>query len=80
MNERLGRFIKPHILKARAMAKQVKGEAEDVGALAAEKDKLARMLALLESEFKDGLITRNAYYELKENADKRLKSIGKRLR
>ncbi|MBI4175766.1 MAG: hypothetical protein HY518_01045 [Candidatus Aenigmarchaeota archaeon] len=80
MNEKIGRFVKPHILKARELVKTAKGEEEaDKAALAAERDKVMRVLSLLEREFKEGLITRNIYNELKGNSEKRLKEIEKRL-
>ncbi|MBI4181929.1 MAG: hypothetical protein HY520_03105, partial [Candidatus Aenigmarchaeota archaeon] len=45
-----------------------------------EKDKVSRMLRLLESEVKDGTITPAAYQELKKSSEERLHALDKKLK
>jgi len=45
-----------------------------------EKDKIERMLALLETQYKQGIISKEAYDGLRSSSDQKLKNLNERIR
>ncbi len=75
----LRRILRPSVPEVKEAAAEVK-VAPEREALEAEKNKVTRMLKLLETERKEGIISKKAYEELKFRNDTKLAEIEKKLK
>jgi hypothetical protein len=82
LRRKLERITRPSVEEAREVAELVKEEKKEVkkDLLLREKERVERMLKLLENEYKQGIISEKAYKEVKERSLKRLKEIEEKLR
>jgi uncharacterized membrane protein len=81
IHKNLGAFIKPHLRKAAKEIKPFKEEKSiEKEVLIREKEKIIRMLKLLEREQAEGIITKEAYEELKRKGQEKLRNIERKLK
>jgi len=76
----ISRIVKPGVKEAKEVAKEVKEKPAEKEALVAERDKINRMLKLLETERKEGIITKRAYDELRHRNETNLAEVEKKLK
>jgi len=79
LNRDVGRLIRPNINKVRELV-GVKQKKEEDDVLIRERRKILGVLDILEKEYKDGIISKSAYDELKKNHKKKLKDLNKKLK
>jgi len=72
--------IRPYIIPIGRIAERVKKKVEVKERLVKEREKLLRMLDVLEREKKEGIISGAAYREMKRNIQKKLKEIEKKMK
>jgi uncharacterized membrane protein len=75
----LSRIMRPSMKEVKEAVQVVKEKPEEKEALLAERDKVNRMLKLLETERKEGIISNKAYKELKFRNETKLAEIEKKL-
>jgi uncharacterized membrane protein len=73
-------LLRGRLSEARQVAGTVKGAGLETERIREEKVKTARMLALLESQFKQGIISREAYQSLKSRSEQRIAELDKKIR
>ena len=78
--KKLKPMIRPYIIQISRLVERSKGKEVDKGKLEAEKEKMVRMLKVLEREKKEGLITNNAYSKMKKSLEKKLNEIDKKIK
>jgi len=78
--KKLKPLIRPYIVQISRLVERSKGKEVDRGKLEREKEKVARMLKVLEKEKKEGLITTNAYNKMKKSLEKKLDEIDKKIK
>ncbi len=78
--KKLKPLIRPYIAQISRLVERSKGKEVDKGKLEREKEKMARMLKVLENERKEGLITTNAYNKMKKSLEKKLDDIDKKIK
>ncbi|MFH7882313.1 MAG: NEW3 domain-containing protein, partial [Candidatus Aenigmatarchaeota archaeon] len=71
--------LRPYIIPVGRVAERVKKE-EKKGEIVREREKLLRMLEVLEKEKEEGIISIAAYKEMKKNIEDKLKNIEKKLK
>ncbi|MEM2963720.1 MAG: NEW3 domain-containing protein [Candidatus Anstonellales archaeon] len=72
-------LLRGRYTEAKAIAGIVKKEPE-VENLRAERERIKRMLSLLETQYKQGIISREAYEGLKQSSEQKLRNIEERIR
>lgn len=72
-------FKKPGMPEAEGIAEAIKKETEEKQALLDEKEKISKVLLLLDSEFREGIISKEAYEELKKRNMDKLEDIERKL-
>jgi hypothetical protein len=72
-------MIRPWIIPLEKLVNAAKRKKERREDLIREKEKLLRMLEILEKERKEGIITPGAYREMKNNLEKKLREIEKKI-
>lgn len=72
-------FKRPGMPEAEGVAEAIKKESSEKQALLDEKEKISRVLTLLESEMREGIISKEAYDELKKRNIEKLEDIERRL-
>lgn len=72
----LRKIARPHPEEVRALVGRVKEKRE---ALEAERERIKRLIELLDREVKEGLISERAYAELKARHEAKLKEIEEKL-
>ena len=70
--------LRPYIKHVERVRKQVKTREAPVAVPTAEKEKILRMLAVLENEKKEGIVTDRAYNEMKKNLEAKLARTEKK--
>ena len=78
--KRLKEVLRPYTSRIRSLFERVRKRKVDVEGLQKEKEKAYRMLKVLESEKKEGLVTNDAYKKMKSNLEKRINEIEKKLK
>jgi uncharacterized membrane protein len=73
-------LVSGRLSEARQVAGTIKGAGTETEALREEKAKTARMMALLESQFKQGIISKEAYDSLRKRSEQRLAELDKKIR
>jgi uncharacterized membrane protein len=61
------------------LIQKIKGRPPDTGLLSIEKQKIARMLAVLENERKEGIVSDNAYNEMRKNLEAKIASLESKI-
>jgi hypothetical protein len=80
VTKKMIKMLRPSLSEAKEIAGIVKEKAVDTQALAEERERITRMTALLDKEFKEGIISEDAYKELKKRNEDKLKDIEKKLK
>lgn len=80
MSKRMSILIRGRMSEARQVAKTVKGTGEETMKLREEKGKTERMLVLLQSQYKQGIISKEAYESLKKRSDQRIAELERKIR
>jgi uncharacterized membrane protein len=80
ISENLRILLRGRLSEARQVAGTIKGVGLETERLREEKVKTARMLTLLESQFKQGIISREAYESLKKRSEERIAELEKKIR
>jgi hypothetical protein len=73
-------LIRPYLMQISRVVEKVKRKEVDKGKLEADKEKMLRMLKVLEREKTEGLITSSAYKKMKKGLEKRLEEINKKIK
>jgi hypothetical protein len=72
-------LLRGRYTEAKTVAGIVKKEPE-VENLRVERDKIQRMLALLETQYKQGIISKEAYDGLRSSSEAKMKNLDERIR
>jgi uncharacterized membrane protein len=80
ISENLKIMIRGRISEARQVAGTVKGAGLEIEKLREERTKTSRMLMLLENQFKQGIISKEAYDSLKKRSEERIAELDKKIR
>lgn len=80
ISENLKIMVRGRISEARQVAGTVKGAGLEIEKLREERTKTTRMLMLLENQFKQGIISKEAYDSLKERGEERIAELDKKIR
>ncbi len=72
--------IRPYIIKLSKLVKTVRGKKIDTEKLGREKDKIERMLRVLEREKTQGIVSTRTYEKMKKNLEEKLEKIEKKLK
>jgi hypothetical protein len=72
-------MVRPWVITLEKLVNAAKRKKESREDLIREKEKLLRMLEILEKERREGIITASAYKEMKNNLEKRLAEIEKKI-
>jgi uncharacterized membrane protein len=80
ISENLKLLVRGRLSEARQVAGTIKGAGLETEKLREEKAKTARMLALLESQFKQGIISKEAFESLKTRSEQRMGELDKKIR
>jgi len=80
MNKRLSLILRGRLSEARQVAGTVRGAGLETEKLREEKAKTTRMMALLESQYRQKIISREAYESLKNRSEQRLAELDKKIR
>ena len=78
--KKLKPMLRPYIIQISRLVERAKSKEVDKGKLEAEKEKMVRMLKVLEKEKSEGLITTNAYTKMKKSLEKKLEEIDKKIK
>jgi uncharacterized membrane protein len=68
-----------HLTHLAKIIHKIKGAGPDHAAMARDREKLTRMLAVLESEKREGIVSDDAYKEMKKSIESKLSRIEKKL-
>jgi hypothetical protein len=72
-------MVRPWVITLEKLVNAAKRKKESREDLIREKEKLLRMLEVLEKERREGIITASAYREMKNNLEKRLAEVEKKI-
>ena len=78
--KKLKPMLRPYIIQISRIVEGTKKKEVDKGKLQEEKEKILRMLKVLEREKSEGLITTNAYKKMKKSLEKKLEEIDKKIK
>jgi uncharacterized membrane protein len=73
-------LVRGRLSEARQVAGTIRGAGLEVEKLREERRRTARMLLLLENQFKQGIISREAYESLKKRSEQRVAELDKKIR
>ncbi|RLJ10054.1 MAG: hypothetical protein DRP15_01360, partial [Candidatus Aenigmatarchaeota archaeon] len=79
MTESIKTLVKGRMAEARVVTGMI-GKEVDVDALKIEREKLRRTLNLLERQYKEGIISREAYLSLRKRTEQRITDIERKIR
>lgn len=80
MTKSLRMILRGRLSEARMVASTVKGAGFEVERMKDERNKTQRMLTLLETQHKQGIISKAAYESLKKRSEDKIKDLDKRIR
>jgi len=80
MSKSLKLLLRGRLSEARMVAETVRGTGVEIGRLKDERNRTQRMLTLLESQYKQGIISKAAYESLKKRSESKLKDLDNKIR
>ncbi len=80
ISRNLSVMVRGRLSEARQVAGTIKGSGAEVDSLRDEKARVTRMLKLLETQHKQGIISKEAYDSLRKRSEQRLGDIDKKIR
>ncbi|MFH1473659.1 MAG: Ig-like domain repeat protein, partial [Candidatus Aenigmatarchaeota archaeon] len=78
--KKLKPLLRPYMIHISKLTESVKRKEVDKPKLEEERDKLTRMLKVLEREKSEGMITTNAYNKMRKSLEKKLEEMNKKIR
>ncbi|MCK4497501.1 MAG: hypothetical protein KAU24_04845, partial [Candidatus Aenigmarchaeota archaeon] len=80
MTKSLRMILRGRLSEARMVAQTVKGAGVEIDRMKDERYKTQRLLTLLGSQYKEGIISKAAYESLKKRSESKIKDLDKKIR
>ena len=72
------KLVRPWVIPFGKLADSVKGKKTPEKDIEKEKERIERMINVLEKERKEGIISASAYREMKKSLERKLKEVNKK--